>query len=266
MAVEKVAPPSFETAEHYAYQQIRGEILSGELPGGASLNQDEIAKRLNVSRTPIRQAFLRLGSEGLITNRPHHGSVVTSLSAHDIFELFEIRSLLEGYAVSLAVSKLDARSRNTLKTRAAALEKSETSSKHWLDLHNEFHNFLCSLADRPRLVEQVSSLRQRVIPYLRLYLSANKGTEIRGHEHQTILSVIESGDPVAAEQAMRAHVMSAARGVVEFVSNQEQAAATGKSGGSAGFDMNQLMKPSVPKPDSQAGTSRTQSPERRRNR
>jgi len=219
-AKDTTAPP-FETAEQYVYQQIRQEILSGDLPGGTPLNQDEVATRLRVSRTPVRQAFLRLGSDGFITNRPNYGSTVTSLGAQDILELFEIRSVLEGFAASLAVRKVDDRLCRVLRARAETLEQSHASPKRWLDMHNEFHDTLCVLADRPRLQKQVHSLRQRVVPYLRLYLSANKGAEIRGHEHLAIIDVLASRDPAAAEQAMRAHVMSAAKGVVEFVANQE---------------------------------------------
>jgi DNA-binding GntR family transcriptional regulator len=214
--------PPFQTAEEYAYQQLRREILAGDIPGGTPLNQDEIAARLRVSRTPVRQAFLRLGSEGLITNRPNRGSVVTSLSARDILELFEIRSVLEGFAASLASRQLDKRAHKTLETRAAALEAAQVSSKRWVDMHDEFHHFITVLADRPRLAENVHAVRQRVVPYLRLYLTANKGTEIRGHEHVVLTGVLTGGDPDLAERAMREHVMSAAMAVVEFVRGQEQ--------------------------------------------
>ena len=212
----------FQTAEGYVYQQLRREILAGDISGGTPLNQDEIAARLRVSRTPVRQALLRLGSEGLITNRPNRGSIVTSLSSQDILELFEIRSVLEGFAASLAVRNPDRRALKALESRASTLEASQTNSRRWLDLHDEFHHLICALADRPRLVDQVHGLRQRVLPYLRLYLSANKGTEIRGHEHQALFKVLAAGKPARAEQAMREHVMSAGKAVVEFVRSQEQ--------------------------------------------
>jgi DNA-binding GntR family transcriptional regulator len=213
--------PPFQTAEEYVYQQLRREILAGEVVGGSPLNQDDIATRLRVSRTPVRQAFLRLGSEGLITNRPNRGSIVTSLSAQDILELFEIRAVLEGFAASLAARTLDKRARKTLETRAAALETTQASSKRWVDLHEEFHHLVTVLAERPRLAENVHAVRQRVVPYLRLYLTANRGTEIRGHEHLALVGMITAGDADRAERAMREHVMSAGRAVVEFVRTQE---------------------------------------------
>lgn len=217
----------FQTAEEYVYQQLRREILAGDIRGGTPLNQDEIAARLRVSRTPVRQAFLRLGSDGLITNRPNRGSVVTSLTAHDILQLFEIRAVLEGFAASLAVRNLDKRARKQLESRVAVLESSQATSKRWVDLHDEFHELLCTLAGRPLLTESVHTVRQRVVPYLRLYLSANKGAEIRGYEHLTLLDAIATGDPGVADRAMREHVMSAGNAVVEFVRSQEQSMRNG---------------------------------------
>lgn len=217
----------FQTAEEYVYQQLRREILAGDIAGGTPLNQDEIAARLRVSRTPVRQAFLRLGSDGLITNRPNRGSVVTSLTAQDILQLFEIRAVLEGFAASLAARNLDKRSLKQLESRVAVLESSQATSKRWVNLHDEFHQVVCTLAGRPLLTETVHTVRQRAVPYLRLYLSANKGTEIRGYEHQTLLDVIANGDPEAADRAMREHVMSAGNAVVEFVRSQEQSMRNG---------------------------------------
>lgn len=212
----------FQTAEEYVYQELRRQILAGDIAGGTPLNQDEIAARLRVSRTPVRQAFLRLGSDGLITNRPNRGSVVTSLTARDILQLFEIRAVLEGFAASLAARNLDKRTLKQLESRVAVLESSEATSRRWVNLHDEFHQLLCTLAGRPLLTDSVHAVRQRVVPYLRLYLTANKGTEILGYEHQTLLEVIATGEPEAADRAMREHVMSVGNAVVEFVRSQEQ--------------------------------------------
>ena len=85
--------PAFQTAEEYAYQSLRGLILTGKLLGGTRLNQDELARRLNISRTPIRQAVLRLENEGLVVNRPNRGAVVTTLGPDAMLELFEMNTL-----------------------------------------------------------------------------------------------------------------------------------------------------------------------------
>jgi DNA-binding GntR family transcriptional regulator len=215
------APPRYQTAEQYVYEHMRRQILSGAIPGGTHLNQDEIAARLDVSRTPVRQAFLHLGSDGLVTNRPNRGSVVTSLSPDEILELFEIRAVLEGFAVSLALPRLDARAQKSIKARVDALDAAQADASRWIELHDELHHFLCELSGRPRLVEQVRQLRQRVVPYLRLYLSADKDAEIIGYEHRVLADLLgRKTNAAAVEKTVREHVMSSAQGVVDFVRSQ----------------------------------------------
>jgi DNA-binding GntR family transcriptional regulator len=211
------APPRFQTAEEHAYQYLRDLILAGRLPGGTRLNQDEMAKRLNMSRMPVRQAVLRLESEGLVVNRPNRGAVVTTLGPAAMLELFEMRSVLEGLAFSLAVPNIDSQGRKELQRRADALERVRQDASRWLRLHDEFHTTLCEYARRPALSAQIRKLHHSVTPYLRLYLSTDKAWEMPGFEHRELIDAIDKGDAAAAERRMREHVMSAAHGVVEFV-------------------------------------------------
>jgi DNA-binding GntR family transcriptional regulator len=220
------SPPRFQTAEEHAYQYVRDLILAGRLPGGTRLNQDEMAKRLQMSRMPVRQAVLRLESEGLVVNRPNRGAVVTTLGPAAMLELFEMRSVLEGLAFSLALPNIDARDRAELGQRLEALEHAQQSASRWIQLHDEFHTLLCHYARRPRLSAQIHRLHQSVTPYLRLYLSADTAWEMPGFEHRGLLDAIGKGDPVAAERMMREHIMTAAHGVVEFVRRYDEARRT----------------------------------------
>jgi len=216
------AAPGFQTAEEYAYQSLRGLILAGKLVGGARLNQDDLAKRLNVSRTPIRQAVLRLENEGLVVNRPNRGATVTTLGPAAMLELFEMRSVLEGLAFALALPNIDARAIDEIEKRLDTLERAHANISRWVQLHDDFHGLLFQYARRPRLAAQVRRLRQSVAPYLRLYLSTKKIAEMPGNEHRSLINAIKMGDPAAAERMMRDHVMQAARGVVEFVRAQDE--------------------------------------------
>jgi DNA-binding GntR family transcriptional regulator len=217
------APPRFQTAEEHAYKYLRDLILAGRLPGGTRLNQDEMAKRLQMSRMPVRQAVLRLESEGLVVNRPNRGAVVTTLGPAAMLELFEMRSVLEGLAFSLALPNIDARGGAELAQRLEALEHAQQNASRWIQLHDEFHMQLCHYARRPRLSAQIRRLHQSVTPYLRLYLSTDKAWEMPGSEHRGLLDAISRRDPEGAERMMREHIMSAAHGVVEFVRRYDEA-------------------------------------------
>jgi DNA-binding GntR family transcriptional regulator len=215
-------PPRFQTAEEYAYSVLREMILSGRLQGGEKLNQDEIAQELKLSRMPVRQAIRRLESDGLVINRPNRGAVVTQLGPSAILELFEMRSVLEGLAVALAIKRMESAGLRELQRRTDELEASEHDISLWISRHDEFHRFIWGFADRPNLAAQLSHLRQRVAPLLRIYLASHEQAEMPGVEHRTLLRSIAGGDPDEAERTMREHVMTAAQGVVDFVTDFDQ--------------------------------------------
>src|SRR5580658_11203182 len=89
---------------------LRADILAGRLAPGSRLRQDAIAIEYGVSHIPVREAFRRLEAEGLVSIRPHHGAIVTSLSASEIEELYEIRVALECAAMRAAVPRMSAES------------------------------------------------------------------------------------------------------------------------------------------------------------
>jgi DNA-binding GntR family transcriptional regulator len=207
----------FQTAEQHVYEYLRDCILAGRLRGGERINQDETARRLGVSRMPVREAIKRLDSAGFVMNRPHRGAVVTALGPEAMLELFEMRSVLEGLAVALAIPALDDHVIADLEERARRMREAQSAPARWVDLHDDFHDVICRLAPRPRLVAYIANLRQSVAPYLRLYLSAYTEAEMVGFEHMTLIDAIKHRDPRIAETTMREHVLSAASGVVEFL-------------------------------------------------
>jgi DNA-binding GntR family transcriptional regulator len=95
-------------ASETAYHLLRDEIIQWKLPPGTPLGEVETSQRLGVSRTPLREALSRLIAEGLVRTGPGRTAVVTSLSRHDIVELFELREALETQAARLAARRRDA--------------------------------------------------------------------------------------------------------------------------------------------------------------
>lgn len=215
------------TAAQYVYDYLRDAILRGRLRGGERIDQDAVARQLGVSRMPVREAIRRLDTEGFVVNRPNRGAVVTALGPEALLELFEMRSVLEGLAVALALPAIDDAAQADLEDRVHRMRVAEPDPATWIELHDAFHDSICRLARRPRLAAHVRNLRQSVVPYLRLYLSAYREPEMPGFEHGTLLNAIKRGDPKIAEATMREHVMSAASGVVEFLRRSEPHNPTG---------------------------------------
>lgn len=210
-------PTRPQTAEQYVYGYLRDSILNGKLRGGDRIDQEKTARELVVSRMPVREAIRRLDSEGLVVHQPHRGVLVTVLGPVAVLELFEMRSVLEGLATSLAVQSMTEESLTALEAQLERMDRVRTNPAAWLQRHDDFHERICTLAHRPRLAKEIRKLRQSVTPYIRLYLAAYSDVEMPGFEHRALLDAIRRRDPQIAERTIREHVMSAARGVIEFL-------------------------------------------------
>lgn len=215
MSLPPRRPPS---AREHVYAFLRDRILSRKLRSDSRVDLDAVAKRLGVSRMPVREAVRQLASEGLVTIYPRRGVVITGLASSDILELFHVRAVLEGLALRLALERggIGADALAHLRRLAERMEAVEQEPVAWLRRHDAFHEYLCGRSDSPRLTALIRNIRQSVERYVRVFLSAYTA-EMPGAEHQSLLAVIADGDPAAAEQAMRVHVTSAATAIVSFL-------------------------------------------------
>ncbi len=197
------------TAEQEAYEYILQRIRHGTYGPGDRLKPEDIASAIDMSRMPVREAFRRLATEGLLVLRPNRGAVVVTLTLDDIREAFEIREVLEGLAMRTAVDHFDARAHNDLEHLLEQMEyarKADTGA--WLAAHRSFHEYLCALSKRQRLMRQIGSLHTALEPYLRLWLihaDQPLSADVQ-NEHREIVEAVASGDAARAETTMRAHI------------------------------------------------------------
>jgi DNA-binding GntR family transcriptional regulator len=209
---------SASTAEEEAYEYILVRIRSGRYAPNDRLIPEEIAADVGMSRMPVREAFRRLAAEGLVTIRPNRGCVVSGLTLDEIFEVFEVRSVLEGLAVRLAMPKID---RSVLADLRLQLKRMEMSEKlegdKWLEDHYRFHEYLCGLSARPKLIAQIRTLHVAIEPYLRVYRHHAKKSRSAGEAHRVLVNALAAGDVRAAEEAMRDHVLGTAPLLAAFL-------------------------------------------------
>jgi DNA-binding GntR family transcriptional regulator len=201
------------TAQQQAYIYLQDRIVSGDLPGGSRLRLESIAETLGISRMPVREAIRQLDAEGYVTIRPNRGAVVTTRTAEEVVEIFEIRASLEGLAVRTAVGTVGPHEIADLEHELERLRRVEGDSPIWIERHDEFHDHLCRLSRRQQLCAEIRRFRLAVRPYLRLYLKRNERPEIKGFEHIHIVAAIAAGDPNVAEMVMRSHVMANAQAI-----------------------------------------------------
>jgi DNA-binding GntR family transcriptional regulator len=200
-----------ESAEQTAYKSLRERIVSGRLPGGSPLRQERLAAEFGLSRIPVRDAIRHLVASGLVTFESNRRAVVTLLDECDLSELFAMRSVLEGLAARHAVPNLSERDIERLVWLANQMDQTERNVDLWMPIHVEFHELICDRSNMPRLCTEITRLRQRVEPYVRVMISLRGVAELRLSRHNSIIKAIRGQDPDCAERTLREHVMQASR-------------------------------------------------------
>jgi DNA-binding GntR family transcriptional regulator len=198
--------------------EMRRRIISGELAPGVPLSEIALAETFGVSRTPVREAFKQLQTEGLVEVRPRVGTFVTSPSRREFIELFEMKEVLEGAAAMLlanrgTVPELDWLEQNLVEAdRAAGAEDWEG----YAALVQEFHELLIVGADNAKLEAHYRMLMNQ-LAYGRLVstsLSQPGRVHQAGQEHRRVLEPILAKDGDTAERVMREHVRASRRALM----------------------------------------------------
>jgi DNA-binding GntR family transcriptional regulator len=205
------------TAEEEAYKYLLDAICKGQYCTGDRLIAEDIATDIGMSRMPVREAFRRLAAEGLVTLRPNRGAIVSGLNIDEMHEVFEMRSALEGLAIRVAVPKITPRHLNLLERLLDDMDDFRDDSAEWISRHRAFHEYLCSLSGRPRLMRQITALYSVIEPHMRLWLQhAEKPLSAR-QEHSVILDALRAGDAAVAERVVREHIESTVTELVRFL-------------------------------------------------
>lgn len=201
------AKSQYRTVEEMAVSVIREAIVSGVIPPGTKLHQSNLADALDVSRIPVRSAIRRLEAEGLVAVFPHRGAVVRSLEAEELREIYELRVMLETFALGEAMKNITSEEIDELDEMAAQLD-TEPEGSHWVDTRREFYRRLYRAAGRPRTLAMIETLRADVGRY---WLSL-RVVDPEGTAHRDLVEAIRAQDADAAERWLADHL--------EHVSNE----------------------------------------------
>lgn len=183
---------------------VRSLILTGALRAGDKIDQEQIGLVLDVSRSPIREALVVLGQEGLLDVTPRRGAFVAKLTREDIIDHYELFGMVSGRVAEMAANTFSDDEIAQLKeahegfTQAPAIER----SKH----NNEFHRLINSVA--PRRTRWLLSLLERSVP-ANFYEFVDGWDTSAAHGHDEIFEAIEARDGLAARQAMEKHLHDA---------------------------------------------------------
>lgn len=205
MSTSPISPLNRSTATEAATDMLRNLILSGSLSAGVALRQDELAKHLGVSRTPLREALHRLTAEGLIRLDHHKGAMVANPSITELKEIYELQELLECQAAKEAATRITAAKIAELRLRVNELSKSR-DSLDWIKYNLAFHACLYEMSEKPLLVEMITQLRNRASLYINMVARSDESRERAEHEHVQMVDAIESGNVQLLERLVKAHL------------------------------------------------------------
>lgn len=190
-----------------AYNYIREGILSGDLRPGVRLRTEAVAEKLGISRMPVRDALRRLEADGAVMITANRGASVAEYSREEVVQLIEMRAALEGLAARLALPSFGEAEIDELRHRKQRMDRAAADLARWIAYHDDFHNYLTSISNRPLLKLQTERMRLMLRPYYQRYYAETKELEIFGLEHQKIIDAILMQDANHLELTVRAHAM-----------------------------------------------------------
>ena len=191
-----------------AYRRLLDDIRDGLLLPGTRLRETDLADRLGISRTPVREAIRQLEADGLVIHLPRQGATIRSLDYAEVIELYEMRAVLEGTAARLAARVASAVELAELSALNAALS-ADPAGPEAQQINRQFHRTLLDAARNRFLVKSMSALRKTMMILGPTTLSDPARASAALAEHAAVLAALEARDAPAAEAAMRAHVENA---------------------------------------------------------
>ncbi|NLC75189.1 MAG: GntR family transcriptional regulator [Clostridiales bacterium] len=190
------------------YIKLRKQILTGELKPGERLMEIHLANKLDVSRTPIREAIRKLELEGLVKITPGSGAQVAPISKKELNDVLEVRRALDALSCELACARIDAQGKAKLKK---SREKFEIAVRNGdpgeiTSADVTFHDIINRAAGNTCLLEVSGRLADQVYRYRYVYIREDENYEQLISEHRNLANAIIEGDSKAAVRAARAHI------------------------------------------------------------
>ncbi len=204
------------------FKTLRQAILRGELEPGERLMEIQLAQKLGVSRTPIREAIRKLELEGLVVMVPRKGAEVASITEKDMHDVLEVRAILEELAGSLACKNMTEEAIGELKLASRDVETAIISKDvvKIVDADVKFHDIIYKITGNDRLIQIISNLSEQMYRYRLEYVKDARVHSILINEHEDIIRQLSSKDVDRAQMVMKQHIVSQERGIERIMKNK----------------------------------------------
>ncbi len=207
-----------------AYAELKEQIVTCQLMPGAPLRYEGLTRQLGLSRTPVREAILRLEKEGFVDVRPRMGTFVSHLNVREIHEMYEVRSALEALAARQVAGKIDRGRLAAVEERLRALPThGDVDFKALSEAGQLVHRLIVESSNNAVLVRFLESLRDHFRRYRSLSLAIPEKVLSSHQEHLEILAALKRGDGEGAAALIEAHFTNAARFLLESLLSSRSA-------------------------------------------
>jgi len=194
------------------FNKLRQEILTGKLKPGERLREIQLANKMGVSRTPIREAIRMLELEGLVKMLPRRGAEVAEITQKDLNDVIEVRTALEQLAIELACKHMTSSGIDLLKENVCEFEKEmpkkDVSKLASIDVR--FHDIIFEATDNKRLIQLLNNLREQMYRYRLEYLKDSNVHNVLLDEHRKLIKNLEERDIAMAKKNIVEHIVKQA--------------------------------------------------------
>jgi DNA-binding GntR family transcriptional regulator len=213
-----------QTLREKIVESMREAIIKGTLKAGERLAESDIAERFGISRTPVREAFRQLESEGFLVVAPRRGAVVSAITQKDVMEFYAIKGILEGYAARVATPKLRARDIKAMEELNNRLEEyaNKNDAGECFRLHNQFHEVFVRACGNEKLYELVQNLVRRFQRF-RLSLSITGKLDESIEQHRAIVKAFASRNADLAERLVKENAVYGGETLIREVLDSQEA-------------------------------------------
>lgn len=217
--LSKVNLNDYKPLREVIFNTLREAIIVGELKPGERLMEVQLAEKMGVSRTPVREAIRKLELEGLVDMLPRKGAHVADLSVKDIVDVLEVRASLDGLASSLAALRITDEEIKDLKHSQAQfanyVEKENLQGSIKKDV--EFHDIIFRASRNEKLIQIANNLREQIQRFRVIYLKDYSSGRELVKEHQDILDAVEARNFELAREVAQKHIKNQEQAILRAV-------------------------------------------------
>jgi DNA-binding GntR family transcriptional regulator len=203
----EIIRPQKQRLADLVYEQILQALQSGDIKPDERLHQERLAETLQVSRTPVREALLRLENERILKTSGHGGFEVHKATPSDVRDIYQTREAIEGYCAGFLAENATTEVLESIRNVIRAEESSDhANARAYYDANQRIHRSFVSATNNAYLLAMFEGIWNRSFSIIVFHTMTDQNLKASNAGHQELLDVIEARDPVAARNAMRVHI------------------------------------------------------------